>query len=263
MQERGRPVGRVGAVVAPIVFALLVLGAWQLYVELSGVSAATLPAPSEIASAGWEQRALLLDNAGVTIVEILLGYGVAIVGGLLLALLIRSSATIERAVYPWLVASQMVPIVAVAPILVLWLGFDLGPKIVVIALVSFFPIAVNAIDGLRAVDPRLLRLTRTMRASAAQQLRHCRIPAALPFVFSGLKIAAALAVIGSVFAEWVGASEGLGHLILVLNNATETATMFAVVGLLAAIGIGLFLLVLLAERLLLPWYHGPRQDGDR
>lgn len=240
---------------APIVFALLVLAAWQLYVGLADVPESSLPSPTEIASAGWENRELLIDNTWITIAEIAIGFVLAIVIGVLLALAIRSSRTIERAVYPWLVVSQMVPVPAIAPIFVIWTGFDLRPRVMVIALVAFFPIVVNAVDGLRAADPALLRLMRTMGASRGQLLRHGSLPASLPFLFSGLKIAAALSVIGAVFAEWVGSSEGLGHLILVLNNATETATMFAAIFLLSLIGIGLFGLVALSERLLLPWYR--------
>jgi len=242
----------------PIAFAILVLVVWQVYVVVSGVPESSLPSPTEIASAGWDQRQLLIDNLWPTVAEILIGFAAAIVLGVLLAILIRSSKVVERALYPWLVVSQMIPIVAIAPIFVIWTGFDLRPKVMVIALVAFFPIAVNMIDGLRAADPQLLRLMRTMNATSSQRLRHAQIPAALPFLFSGLKIGAALSVIGAVFAEWVGSSEGLGYLILVLNNATETATMFAVVFLLAVIGIALFGAVLLAERLLLPWYYAER-----
>jgi ABC-type nitrate/sulfonate/bicarbonate transport system permease component len=249
---------RVARIVVPIAFALLVLAVWQAYVAISGVAESSLPSPTEIARAGWDQRQLLLDNTWVTIAEILIGFAAAIVLGVLLAILVRSSKVVERAIYPWLVVSQMVPIVAIAPIFVLWTGFDLRPKVMVIALVAFFPIVVNTIDGLRAVDPQLLRLMRTLGASPRQRLRYAQIPAALPFLFSGLKVAAALSVIGAVFAEWVGSSEGLGYLILVLNNATETATMFATIFLLAAIGIALFGLVMLAERLLLPWYYAER-----
>lgn len=246
---------RLRGLVAPAVFALLFLGAWQLYVAVADVPESSLPSPTEIAAAGWDARSLLIDNTWVTVGEILLGFGLAIVVGLGLALLIRSSRAVERAVYPWLVVSQMVPVPAIAPIFVIWTGFDLRPKVMVIALVAFFPIVVNTVDGLRAADPGLLRLMRTMGASRLQRLRYGSFPASLPFVFSGLKIAAALSVIGAVFAEWVGSSEGLGHLILVLNNATDTATMFAAIFLLSVIGIGLFGLVVLCERLLLPWYR--------
>lgn len=243
----------------PLAFAAAVLAAWQLAVELTGVAESTLPKPTRVASALWDERSLILDNAWVTTAEILLGYAAAVGLGIGLAALVRSARAVERALYPWLVASQMVPIPAIAPIVVIWTGFDLRPKLIVIALVSFFPIAVNSIDGLRAADPELLRLLRTLRASRWQRFRHARLPAALPFVFSGMRVAAALAVIGAVFAEWVGSSEGLGYLILILNNQTATAEMFAVIAVLAAIGIALFLLVGALERLLLPWYHEARR----
>jgi ABC-type nitrate/sulfonate/bicarbonate transport system permease component len=249
-------------IVAPAAFAVVVLAVWQLYTVVSDVPESSLPAPTEIARAGWEHRDLLIDNTWVTVEEILIGFALAIVLGVLLAVLIRSSQTVERAVYPWLVVSQMVPVPAVAPIFVIWTGFDLRPKVMVVALVAFFPIAVNSIDGLRAADPQLLRLLRTLGASRWQQFRHARLPAALPFLFSGLKVAAALAVIGAVFGEWVGSSEGLGHLILVLNNATETATMFATIFVLSVIGIALFGLVILVERRLLPWYYEGRGAND-
>lgn len=245
---------------APIAFALVVLGLWQLYATVSGVSESSLPKPTQVAEALWTSRELLLDNAWVTSQEILVGYAVAIVLGISLAVLISSSKVVERAVYPWLVVSQMIPIVAIAPIIVIWTGFDIRPKIIVIALVSFFPIAVNTIDGLKAVDPGLLALLKTLRAGALQRFRMAQLPAALPFVFSGLKVAAALSVIGAVFAEWVGSGEGLGHLILVLNNQTATTEMFAVIVVLALIGIALFAAVSLIERLLLPWYYEERRE---
>ena len=162
---------RLRRLVAPVVFALLFLGAWQLYVAVADVPESSLPSPTEIAAAGWDARNLLIDNTWVTVGEILLGFGLAIVVGLGLALLIRSSRTVERAVYPWLVVSQMVPVPAIAPIFVIWTGFDLRPKVMVIALVAFFPIVVNTVDGLRAADPDLLRLMRTMGAPPEIWLR--------------------------------------------------------------------------------------------
>lgn len=255
---------RAAKIAAPVIFALAALALWQLYCVVSGVSESSLPKPTQVAEALWTQWGPLElgSNAWVTIKEILIGYAAAIALGVGLAVVIRSSPLVERALYPWLVVSQMVPIPAIAPILVLWTGFDIRPKIMVIALVSFFPIAVNTIDGLRAVDPQLIRLLRTMKASAWQRFRHAQLPASLPFFFAGLKIAAALSVIGAVFAEWVGSSEGLGYLILVLNNATETASMFAVIFLLALVGIALFALVSLLQRLLLPWYFEVRKETN-
>lgn len=245
---------------APLAFAVVVLGLWQLYASVSDIRESSLPKPTQILDALWTTRELLIENAWVTIQEILAGYSVAIVVGVGLAMLIRTSRVVERAIYPWLVVSQMIPIPAIAPIIVIWTGFDIRPKIIVIALVSFFPIAVNTIDGLKAADPNLLKLLKTLRAGPWQRFRMAQLPAALPFVFSGLKVAAAFSVIGAVFAEWVGASEGLGHLILVLNNQTATTEMFAVIIVLALIGITLFAIVSLLERLLLPWYHEERRE---
>jgi putative hydroxymethylpyrimidine transport system permease protein len=247
-------------ILAPLIFAALVLGAWQLYATYSGVPESSLPAPSQIAQAAWDIRDLLLDNAWVTVQEILLGFGIAIVLGVALGVAIHSSRLVERAIYPWLVASQTIPIVAVAPIIVIWTGFDLRPKVIVVALVSFFPIAVGMIAGLHSADPELDRLLRTLRASRWQRLVHARVPAALPHVFSGLKVGAALTVVGAVFAEWVGSSEGLGYLVLTFNNQVATARMFAVIAVLALIGIALFGLMLLLERLLLPWYFDARSE---
>jgi ABC-type nitrate/sulfonate/bicarbonate transport system permease component len=260
-----RPLGlrlrrAAASILPPLLFAALVLGLWQLYASVGNVSSATLPKPSEVARALVEERSLLLENAWATIEEILLGFALAIAVGLVLAVLIRSSRTIERAIYPWLVASQMVPIPAIAPLIVIWTGFDLRPKVIVIALVCFFPITVNTIDGLRAADPELLDLLKTLRAGRWQRFRKAQLPAALPFIFSGLKVAAAFSVIGAVFAEWVGSSEGLGYLILLLNNQTATTTMFAVIFVLAAIGISLFLFIRLLEHLALPWYYEGRGE---
>lgn len=253
---------RAARIAAPAIFALLVLAIWQLYTVVSDVPESSLPSPTQIAAAGWENRQLLLDNTWVTIEEILIGFAAAIVLGVVLAMLIRSSRTVERALYPWLVVSQMVPVPAVAPIFVIWTGFDLRPKVIVIALVSFFPIAVNTIDGLRSADPELMNLLRTLGAKRWRRFRTAQLPAAMPFLFSGLKIAAALSVIGAVFAEWVGASEGLGYLILTFNNQTATAEMFAAITILALIGIALFGIVSLLEKLLLPWYHEARREED-
>lgn len=261
MFARGTKARRiVAAVMPPLLFAIFVLGIWQIYVTTGDVKESTLPPPTDIATALWENRSMLIENAWVTIKEILLGFAAAILLGVGLAVLIRSSRTVERAIYPWLVVSQMVPIPAIAPLLVIWTGFDMRPKVIVIMLVSFFPIAVNTIDGLRAVEPELMNLLKTLKANAWQRFRKAQLPAALPFMFSGLKVAAALSVIGAVFAEWVGASEGLGYLVLVLNNQTATTDMFAVIFTLALIGILLFLFVSLLERLLLPWYYESRES---
>ena len=265
---RQRGAGRlrtwVERIVPPLVVAAVVIGGWQLYVSVTNINEILLPAPGRVASAFWSDKSVLASDAWVTIKEIVYGYLLAVALGVGLAILVHSSRLAERALYPWLVVSQMVPIPAVAPIFVLWTGFDIRPKLIVVALVCFFPIAVNTIDGLRAVEPELLDLLRTLGASRLQRFRMARIPAALPFVFSGLKVSAAFSVLGAVFGEWVGANSGLGYEILILNNQSATADMFAVIVLLSVVGIAMFALVATAERLALPWYHDARQDrrGD-
>jgi ABC-type nitrate/sulfonate/bicarbonate transport system permease component len=255
---RRRP-GLAGRVLPPLVFSLLVLGAWQAYTELADISPLLLPSPWEVAQSVVDNASLFARNALVTLQEILIGFALGSAAGIALAVLLTYSRLAERAVYPWLVASQMVPIVAVAPILVVWFGFTIVPKVIVVALVCFFPIVVNTIDGLRAVDPEMVRLMRTLGMSRPRIMRSVRVPSALPYLFSGLKVAMALSVIGAVFGEWVGASEGLGYLMLALNNQLATTELFAAVLVLSVMGIVLFFLVGLVERLVIPWHHESRR----
>ena len=150
------------------------------------------------------------------------------------------SDLLRRAFYPLLVASQTVPVIAIAPILVVWLGFGIGPKLAIVALVCFFPITVNTLDGLRSVDPEMTRMMRSLDAGRAQTLRRVEIPSALPFLLSGAKIAAVVSVIGAVFGEWSGSDDGLGHLILVAQGQLQTARVFAAVVVLSALALALF-----------------------
>jgi ABC-type nitrate/sulfonate/bicarbonate transport system permease component len=255
---RRRP-GLAGRVLPPLVFSLLVLGAWQAYTELADISPLLLPSPWEVAQSVVDNASLFARNALVTLQEILIGFALGSAAGIALAVLLTYSRLAERAVYPWLVASQMVPIVAVAPILVVWFGFTIVPKVIVVALVCFFPIVVNTVDGLKAVDPEMVRLMRTLGMSRPRIMRSVRVPSALPYLFSGLKVAMALSVIGAVFGEWVGASEGLGYLMLALNNQLATVDLFAAVLVLSVMGIVLFFLVGLVERLVIPWHHESRR----
>ena len=238
----------------PVLFAVAMLAVWQIYVALSGIGESILPSPVEVARTLVSDRGALAPATLTTVAEIAIGYGAAIVVGGVLAVALGSSALVERATYPWLVISQLVPVPAIAALVVVWTGFGLGSKVLVIALVSFFPIAVNTLDGLRASDPDLLDMLATLGAGRWERMRLAQAPTALPYLFSGLRVAAVLAVIGAVFAEWVGSYDtGLGNLILIYNNQTATPAEFAAVVVLAAIGIALFGLVGLAERVLLPW----------
>ena len=255
--------GLAGRVLPPLLFSLVVLGAWQLYTELGDVNPLLLPSPLAVAQSVVDNAALFADNAVVTLQEILIGFALGAAAGIALAVLLTYSRLAERAVYPWLVASQMIPIVAVAPILVVWFGFTIVPKVVVVALVCFFPVVVNTIDGLKAVDPEMVRLMRTLGMSRPRIMRSVRVPSALPYLFSGLKVAMALAVIGAVFGEWVGSSEGLGYLMLALNNQLATTELFAAVLVLSLMGIALFFLVGLVERLVIPWHHETRRAATQ
>ncbi len=250
---RGR--GLVAQIVPPLLAGVVLVLLWQGYVAVSGVHEGILPSPVEVARALVRDRSLLASAAGTTLSEVLLGYAIAIVVGVGLAVAVSSSRVAERAIYPWLVASQMIPIPVLAPVVVLWTGFDIRPKLIIVALVTLFPIAVNTIDGLRATDPELVGLLRTLGAGRCSVLRIARVPNALPYLFSGLRVAAAFSVIGAVFAEWVGSTNGLGVLILDYGNQTATADVFAVVVVLAAIGIAMFAAVGAVERVLVPWWR--------
>jgi putative hydroxymethylpyrimidine transport system permease protein len=244
---------------APALLLATLVGLWQILADtgalanLLGLEDFLVPSPSQIATALWENRSLLADNAWVTLQEVLLGFALALAVGLALALALHLSRTLRSAVYPLLVASQTVPIIVIAPILVVWFGYGMGPKLGIIALVCFFPITVNTLDGLRSVDPEAIKMMRTLDASRWQILRRVEAPSALPFTFSGAKIAVAVAVIGAVFGEWAGASEGLGWLLRNDNDLLQTARMFASVVILSLMAIALFALLALAERRLVRW----------
>lgn len=246
-----------------VAIVVVLVAAWQLYATRGGVDPLLLPSPSEVAEALWTDRALLWENFKVTAGEVLLGILVAAVAGLACAVAIHLSPTLRRAVYPLLVASQTIPIPLIAALLVVWLGFDLAPKLVIIGLVSFFPIAVTTLDALAGVDPELRRLMRTLDASRLRTFRFVEAPAALPGLFSGAKIAVAVAVIGAVFAEQSGSSAGLGRLVQQAVPQLLTARAYAAVLVLSAFAIALFGLLTLVERRVLPWAFESRGGPSR
>lgn len=236
-------------------FALL-LGAvlaWGLAVKLTAVPDYVFPGPVEVARSLADDRGLLARAAWVTLSEVVLGYLLALVCGLGLALVLHVSEILRRAFLPLLVLSQTVPTVLLAPILAILLGFGLEPKLIVVAVVCFFPIVVNAVDGFAASDAELLRMMRTLDASRLATFRRVELPGALPAIFSGARIAATYAAVGAVFAEWAGSSGGLGFVILQAQPALLTARIFAAIIVLSAIALGLYAIVSLAERLLVPW----------
>jgi ABC-type nitrate/sulfonate/bicarbonate transport system permease component len=203
----------------------------------------------------------LLDNLLVTAQEMVLGLLLALVVGAALALALHRFPPFRRALYPLLVGTQAIPIVTIAPLLAAWFGYGLLPKLVIVALVCFFPIVVTTLDGLRAVDPEQHKLMRTLQATPAQTLRWVELPTALPAALSGAKIAVAVGGIAAVFAEYAGSEDGLGHLLLQSIPQLETARAWAAVVVLAALAVFCFALLALAERRLAPWAHRPK-DPD-
>lgn len=237
----------------------LFVGAWQVVASLPGVERLILASPGETVRSLGHDHALLFHNAWVTLVEVLLGLAVAIAVGAGAALAMHLVRPLRDAAYPLLVASQAIPIVVIAPLLVLALDYGIGPKVVIVALICFFPITVNLLDGLRGTDPDLLKLMRSLGASRSQTLRKVELPACLPYLFSGLRIAATVSVIGAVFGEAAGAEEGLGRLVLSDTHQLETARAYAGVVILTAMAVALFALVTLLERVAVPWNR--RQGG--
>jgi putative hydroxymethylpyrimidine transport system permease protein len=240
-------------VVPPALLLLAAVGLWQAVASLPSVDDLTLASPVEVLGAMRADGGLLADEAWVTLTEVVLGLGLAIVGGVAVALAMHLVRPLREAAYPLLVASQAIPVVVLAPILVLAFDYGTGPILAVVALTCFFPITVNALDGLRSTSPDLMRLMRSLGASRLGVLRRVELPSALPSMFSGLRVAATVSVIGAVFGEWSGAEAGLGRLVLLGNNQLQTPRVYAGVVLLTLMALALFGLVALLERLLVPW----------
>jgi putative hydroxymethylpyrimidine transport system permease protein len=241
-----------------LLLVALFVGAWQLVASLPGVDRLILASPGETARALGNDRSLLLDNAWTTLEEALLGLAIAVAFGALAAVGMHLLRPLRDAAYPLLVASQAIPVVVFAPLLVLAFDYGIGPKVAIVALICFFPVTVNVLDGLRATDPDLLKLMRSFGASRMQTLRKVELPASLPYFFSGLRLAATVSVIGAVFGEWSGAEGGLGWLVLNATHQLETSRTYAGVVLLTAMAVALFALVTLLERVAVPWN---RQGG--
>jgi ABC-type nitrate/sulfonate/bicarbonate transport system permease component len=243
----------VRRVLPPLLLLAAGVALWQLVVRWAHVPDYEFPAPSAVGRSLWDDRSLLWDGTRVTLREVVLGYLLAVAAGLAVALPIHLWAPLRRAVLPLLVLSQTVPTVVLAPILAILLGYGLGPKLVVVAIVCFFPVVVNAVDGLRGADPELIRMMRTLHAGRAGTLRRVELPGALPSIFSGMRVAAAYAAVGAVFGEWAGSSSGLGFLMLQAEPSLDTPRIFACVLVLSALALALYGLVTLAERLVVPW----------
>jgi putative hydroxymethylpyrimidine transport system permease protein len=231
----------------------LALALWEGGVRLSHVAPYILPPPSRVFAAFGANLATLALHGATTLVEIVLGLTVASLCGFAVALLLHASPSVERAARPFLVASQMVPVFAIAPLLVVWLGYGIWPKVVVTALIGFFPIAVGESDGLRTASPGAIDLLLSMGATRRQVLTKLLFPASLPALFSGLKVAATLSVVGATIGEWVGARRGLGFLMLEANARLRVDLVFASILALTLVGLLLYLALRIIERRALRW----------
>lgn len=239
--------------VAPLALLCGLVALWQAAVVLTDAPQWLVPAPTDVASALIEDRELLLENALVTLQEVLIGFALAVVAGVGCGVAITRFPLLDRALYPLIIASQTVPIPAIAPLLLVWFGYGLLPKVLVTALVGFFPLVVSTVEGVRNTDRDVVNLLRAFGAPPGRVFRLAEFPSAMPAIFAGARIAVAICVIGAVFGELVGAKAGLGYLLTRSIAQFETPRMVAAIVLLAIMGSLLFALVGLVERLVLPW----------
>jgi ABC-type nitrate/sulfonate/bicarbonate transport system permease component len=242
-----------------VVAGLLV--AWQLAVTLGDIRPQILPSPVRVIEQGWAQRAVIGRHALATLQVTVLGFALSLTVSALVAVAVDFSPWLRRALVPLLVGSQTLPIIAIAPLMIIWFGFGVLPKILVITLTTFFPIALGLIEGFASADRDGTRLLASMGAGRWRQFRYLRLPAALPRFFTALRIGITYAVVGAIFAEYVGATEGLGIYMALQKNSFRTDLVLAAVAVTAALSIALFLLTYLVERLVCPWLAASRADA--
>jgi len=239
--------------IATVLFLLLILSLWEAGVRLFHVPFYILPAPSRILFVFFTRLPLLFSHGVVTLLEIGLGMFLGVSGGITLALIIFYSPFLESALYPLIITSQMIPVFAIAPLLVIWFGYGLWSKATVAALIVFFPIVVNTVDGLRSVNSETIDLLHSLRANEWQIFWYVRLPASLPSIFSGLKLGVTLSVVGATIGEWIGATKGLGFLMIQSNAMLRIDLVFASILMLSLAGLLLFATVRIIELRLLQW----------
>jgi ABC-type nitrate/sulfonate/bicarbonate transport system permease component len=244
----------------PLLLAIALIGGWQLYASLAHPDPALLPSPLRVAEQGWQNRPDLWSNTLPTVRETLAGFAVSITAGALLAALCDFSRRARRAVEPLLVGSQTIPMIAIAPLLVIWFGFGMTPKVIVVTLVTFFPITVSLLQGFATTATESTNLLRSMGAGPVQRFIRLRVPTALPYFFAGLRISITYAVVGAIFGEYVGSQQGLGIYMETAMNSRRTDLVFDAVAVSALITLLLYLAVTVLERLLIPWQRRGRTE---
>ena len=255
-------VSSAGYLLPPAVALVLAGVAWELWVRIDNTPVYILPAPSEILARLFGDIGYFARGGWTTLYEALLGFllgsSVAIVGAILMA----HSRMLEKGLFPLAVLVKVVPMVAVAPLFIIWFGFGATPKIIIAALITFFPVLVNAITGFRAVHPTALAFLQSLHASKAEVFFKLRVPSSLPYLFAAFKVAIPLSVIGAVVGEFFGASEGLGYMIFVAHNNLDMPTLFSAIISLAIIGISLVIALSVLERRLLFWHESLRTTDE-
>jgi NitT/TauT family transport system permease protein len=247
--------GRSKGVAMPLLLTVAILATWEALVRLLAIPKYVLPTPSEIALEIVFDGGIIFRQLQVTLFEIFCGYALSAVVGFCLSVLIVYSPAFRRGVLPLIVASQTIPVIAMAPLLVIWFGYNSLPRIIITALVAFFPLTISFVTGLQAIEPELINFFRSLNASEIQIFFKLRLPAALPNIFGGLKVATTLAVIGATIGEWVGASAGLGYLMAQDTAQLNTTRVFAALVVLGSFGMLFFALVGFLERWQMPWLY--------
>jgi NitT/TauT family transport system permease protein len=251
--------GKAHRLIYPLLGIAITLAIWQAYAQFFDISKIVLPSPADIVAVSWRRFDLLLAETWPTFFESVCGFALALVLGIPLAVCVANSRLLNLSLYPILIATQSVPKVAIAPIILIWFGLGMQSKLAIAFLVAFFPVVVDTATGLKETPPGLLELGRSLRASRWQVFWKIQLPAALPFIFSGAKVAVTLAVIGAVIGEFVGSVDGLGNLLLSANAQLNGPLAWAALVWLSVLGIVLFIAVVIVERLTMPWADLGRQ----
>jgi NitT/TauT family transport system permease protein len=246
-----------GYAIAAVIIGLI---AWEVFVDVADIKEYILPAPSSVFVELFDQAGNIFDHTLVTAWEVILGFTLSVIVAIPMGVAIYYSKFLERIFYPFLVASQTIPKIAIAPLLVIWFGFGLAPKILVSFLIAFFPIVISTVVGLKETQPEMIYLVRSMGSTRLQTFFKISLPTALPNIFGGLKVAITLAVVGAVVGEFIAADEGLGYLLVVANGYLDTPLMFAGIVALSAMGILFFFLIEIMERILVPWRTGNHHE---
>ncbi len=265
LSDRARKIGRRMLSALPAVVAIgFIVAFWELFLIVTGEEEYVLPPLSKIFKVGIaEATERFLPNAWVTLQEMLIGFGIGVATGLVLGALIFHFRLIRQALLPLVISSQAIPVIAIAPVLIIWFGFGATPKIIVVALITFFPVAVNTIAGFESVERDSINLMQSFGARPLQIFTKVRLPASMPYIFAGIRNAAAISAIGAIVGEWVGAHEGLGPVIIAANSGFQTDVVFAAIFYLAIMAISMFLAVELVARLTMPWYYITRAKGRK